>query len=199
MNQNAMADYSIKLLVLGDLSVGKTSFIYRFTEDKFDSKIIATTGLDLKTADIILDSKKIRVQIWDTAGQEKFNSITKNLILRVQGIILLFDLTNKESFDNLSSWIKIIREHCGNKMQILIVGNKNDLEEQKQVDEEEIKKFAKRVRIKFKKVSCKNGENIKEAVDLICENIISSSAAKNDVSFSLESSSLMVKNEKKCC
>ena len=197
MNQNTVADYSIKLLVLGDLSVGKTSFIYRFTEDKFDTEQIPTTGLDLKTADIILENKKIRVQIWDTAGQEKFNSITKNLILRVQGIILLFDLTNKESFDNLNSWIKIIREHCGNKMHILIVGNKNDLEDQ--INEEDIIKFCKSLKFKFKKTSCKNGENIKEAVDLICKNIITSSKGKNEISFSLESSSLMTKNKKKCC
>ena len=199
MNQNSGPDHSIKLLVLGDLSVGKTSFIYRFTEDKFDEEQIPTTGLDLKTADIILNNKKIRIQIWDTAGQEKFNSITKNLILRVQGIILLFDLTNKESFENLNSWIKIIRDYCGNKMQILILGNKKDLEEQIVINEEDINSFSKSVKIKIKKTSCKNGENIKEAVDMICKHIITSSKEKNDISFSLESSSLMVKNKKKCC
>ena len=199
MNQNSGPDYSIKLLVLGDLSVGKTSFIYRFIEDKFDSYQITTTGLDLKTADIILDNKKIRVQLWDTAGEEKFNSITKNLILRVQGIIILFDLTNKESFENLGSWIEIIRDHCGNKMQMLIVGNKNDLEEEKDIDEEDIHKFVKAEKIKFIKTSCQTGENIKKAVEMICKIIISSSKSKNDLSFSLESSSLMTKNKKKCC
>ena len=167
------------------------------TNRLIDCKDTASVQITLNTDGLNLENKKIRVQIWDTAGQEKFNSITKNLILRVQGIILLFDLTNKESFDNLNSWIKIIRDHCGNKMHILIVGNKNDLEDQ--INEEDIIKFCKSLKFKFKKTSCKNGENIKEAVDLICKNIITSSKGKNEISFSLESSSLMTKNKEKCC
>ena len=139
------------------------------------------------------------MKLWDTAGQEKFNSITKNLLLRVQGIILIFDLTNKESFKNLSSWIKIIKDHCGNKMVLLIVGNKNDLEEEKDINEEDINAFIKQEKIHYIKTSCKTGENIKKAVDKICKNYISSSKAKCDISFSLESSSLMTKKEKKCC
>ena len=81
---------TIKLLILGDLSVGKSSFIYRFIDDKFDENM-TTTDLDLKTADLIIEDKNIRVQLWDTAGQEKYRSISKNLISRVQGILILYD------------------------------------------------------------------------------------------------------------
>jgi small GTP-binding protein len=141
MDQESVIDFSIKLLVLGDLSVGKSSFIYRFIEDKFNSDQIPSTGLDLKTADIILENKKIRVQIWDTAGQEKYNSITKNLLLRVQGIIILFDLTKLETFNNLGHWTGIIKENCGNNIPILFVGNKSDLEENHKIKKEDIIKY----------------------------------------------------------
>ena len=196
--QDSEPENIIKLLVLGDLSVGKSSFIYRFIEDKFSTDELVTTGLDLKTADLIIDSQKIRVQLWDSAGQEKYKSITKNLILRVQGILLLFDISNKESFDNLSIWTKIIKEECGNNMPVLIVGNKNDLEGMRLVKKEEAKKFAQNLKIQYIETSCKTGDNIKKTIDLICKKILGNFLMKNDVSFSLDSSALVVK-KKKCC
>ena len=160
INQDSEPEYSIKLLVLGDLSVGKSSFIYRFIEDKFNADSMTTTGLDLKTKDILIDNKQIRIQLWDTAGQEKFNSITKNLILRVQGIIILFDITNKESFNNLNVWIKTIKEQCGKNFPILIAGNKTDLEENRIVNTEEANIFTNNEKIDYIEISCKTGENI---------------------------------------
>ena len=199
MNQKSEPDFSLKLLVLGDLSVGKSSFIYRFIEDKFNSDQIPSNGLDLKTADIILENKKIRVQIWDTAGQEKYNSITKNLLLRVQGIIILFDLTKLETFNNLGHWTGIIDENCGNKIPILFVGNKSDLEETHIIKKEDIIKFINKKKAKYIRTSCKTGDNIKKAVDIICKEIIRTNTTKSDISFSLESSSLVADKKKKCC
>ena len=199
INQDSEPEYSIKLLVLGDLSVGKSSFIYRFIEDKFNADSITTTGLDLKTKDLIIDNKKVRIQLWDTAGQEKFKSITKNLILRVQGIIILFDITNKESFNNLNIWIKTIKEQCGKNFPILIAGNKTDLEENRLVEKEEANIFTKNEKIDYIEISCKTGENIKETIDIICKRIITFLTIKNDMSFSLDSSALTVSKKKKCC
>ena len=199
INQDSEPEYSIKLLVLGDLSVGKSSFIYRFIEDKFNTDSIPTTGLDLKTADLLINNKKVRVQLWDTVGQEKYKSITQNLILRVQGIIILFDITNKDSFNNLNEWIKTVREQAGNNLAILLVGNKCDLEENRLVFKEEANIFAKNEKIKYIETSCKTGENIIKAIDYICEKIINSFTLKNDLSFSLDSSSLIVGKRKNCC
>ena len=199
MDQESVIDFSIKLLVLGDLSVGKSSFIYRFIEDKFNTDSIPTTGLDLKTADLLINNKKVRVQLWDTVGQEKYKSITQNLILRVQGIIILFDITNKDSFNNLNEWIKTVREQVGNNLAILLVGNKCDLEENRLVFKEEANIFAKNEKIKYIETSCKTGENIIKAIDYICEKIINSFTLKNDLSFSLDSSSLIVAKRKNCC
>ena len=199
INQDSEPEFTIQLLVLGDLSVGKTSFIYRFIEDKFNADSLTTTGLDLKTKDILIDNKQIRIQLWDTAGQEKFNSITKNLILRVQGIIILFDITNKESFNNLNVWIKTIKEQCGKNMPILIAGNKIDLEENRLVKAEEANLFKESGKIDYIEISCKTGENIKETLDIICKKIIASFTVKKDMSFSLDSSTLIVNKKKKCC
>ena len=199
INQDSEPEFTIQLLVLGDLSVGKSSFIYRFIEDKFNADSLTTTGLDLKTKDILIDNKQIRIQLWDTAGQEKFNSITKNLILRVQGIIILFDITNKESFNNLNVWIKTIKEQCGKNMPILIAGNKIDLEENRLVKAEEANLFKESGKIDYIEISCKTGENIKETIDIICKKIIASLTVKKDMSFSLDSSILIVNKKKKCC
>ena len=199
INPDSEPEISIKLLVLGDLSVGKSSFIYKFIEDKFNTDSIPTTGLDLKTADLLINNKKVRVQLWDTVGQEKYKSITQNLILRVQGIIILFDITNKDSFNNLNEWIKTVREQVGNNLAILLVGNKCDLEENRLVFKEEANIFAKNEKIKYIETSCKTGENIIKAIDYICEKIINSFTLKNDLSFSLDSSSLIVAKRKNCC
>ena len=197
MNQEL--DYSIKLLVLGDLSVGKTSFIYKFTENKFNEEQVSSAGLDLKTVDIVIESKKIRVQLWDTAGEEKYKSITKNLILRVNGILILFDITNKESFKNLSVWIRIINEFCGEDMAIIIIGNKRDLEERRTVPKEEASIFARKSNYKYIETSCKTGENIKRAIHNICRKVIGCPAENSRSSFSLDVTSLKMKKMKNGC
>ena len=199
MLQESEPEYSIKLLVLGDTSVGKSNYIYRFTEDKFSDNHMSTTGLDLKNADIIIDDKKIRVQLWDTAGEEKYRSITKTLFLRVQGIITIFDLTKEETFINLKSWINSIKEECGNNMPILIIGNKCDLTEYRVVKKETAYKYAKKEKIEYIETSSKTGENIKNSVDIICSKVIKSLSLKNEFSFTLDSSALIPKKKKNCC
>ena len=187
---------TIKLLILGDLSVGKSSFIYRFIDDKFD-ETITTTDLDLKTADLVIEDKNIRVQLWDTAGQEKYRSISKNLISRVQGILILYDITNESTFSNLNSWIKTIKDQ-GRKMPILIVGNKSDLEDKRFIKKEDAKNFCKNEKMKYMETSCKTGENVKNTIDTFCKQIMKTTNLKIEASFSLDSSALVIKN-KKCC
>lgn len=199
MLQESEPEYSIKLLVLGDTSVGKSNYIYRFTEDKFSDNHMSTTGLDLKNADIIIDDKKIRVQLWDTAGEEKYRSITKTLFLRVQGIITIFDITKEETFINLKSWINSIKEECGNNMPILIIGNKCDLTEYRVVKKETAYKYAKKEKIEYIETSSKTGENIKNSVDIICSKVIKSLSLKNEFSFTLDSSALIPRKKKNCC
>ena len=108
-------DYFINILLLGDISVGKTSFIYNFIYDKFTMNEISSAELDLKTSDIIIEHKNIRVQLWDTVGQEKYKSVATNLILRAQGIIIVYDITNKDSYKNIKIWLDLVKENCDKK------------------------------------------------------------------------------------
>ena len=136
-------EYFIKLLLLGDISVGKSSFIYRFIYDKFNPVEMPSSKLDLQSSDIIVSKNKIRVQLWDTVGQEKFRSITQSLISKMQGIVIMFDLTNKETYDNIKTWIELIQEQS-KKLPIIIIGNKCDLEEERIIQKEEAKGYYKK-------------------------------------------------------
>ena len=199
MVEESEFEYTIKLLILGDSNVGKTNFIYRFIENKFSQNYMATTGIDLKTSNIELNGKKIRVQLWDTAGQEKYRAITKNLFLKVQGFLTLYDITNEDSFVNLKSWVKLIKEECGNHMPILIVGNKSDLYKVRAVEKDAAIAYAKEEKVEYIESSSKSGDNINEAISLIAEKVLESSEFGNDCSFTLDTTSLTGKNKHKCC
>ena len=199
MEEDSEFEYTVKLLIVGDTNVGKTNFIYRFIENKFNQNHMATTGINLKSATVELKSKKIRVQLWDTAGQEKYRSITKNLFLKVQGVLAVYDITNNDSFINIKSWIKIIKEECGTHMPIILLGNKNDLENQRSVDKDTAITFAKEEKLEYIETSSKSGENISKAISLLCEKVLQDSEFVNDCSFTLDSSSVYGKKKHKCC
>jgi small GTP-binding protein len=162
MDENC--DYTLKLLIAGDSSVGKTNFIMRFVNNEFNSSYMTTSGIDLKTKDIEVKNKKIRVQIWDTAGQVKYRAITRNLFLKVMGAILIYDITNEKSYNNLKEWMKLIREECGKHMQIIMVGNKCDLDSERKINQDEVMNYAREENIEYIETSCKTGENIEKAV-----------------------------------
>ena len=144
-----------KVLVLGDSSVGKTAFIVRFCEEKFDSDNLSTIGVDIKTKFITRREKKINLQIWDTAGQERFRSIAKNSYKGADGIILMYDITNLGTFKHIKNWITDIKSKTDkplDKLALIIVGNKSDLEDNRQVNKEN--KNEKNVQLGV--VKCKN-------------------------------------------
>ena len=192
-------DYTIKILVVGDSTVGKTNFIRMFIENKFNQNYMTTSGIDLKTSNIEIKNKKIRVQLWDTAGQEKYRAITTNLFLKVQGVLIVYDITNEETFNNLKSWVKSIKDECGKQMQMLIVGNKNDLEEQRVIDKNIATEYAKEEKLEYIETSSKTGDNIQKAITLLCEKILDNTELTNDFSFTLDATSLSQKNKSRCC
>jgi len=192
-------DITLKLLIVGDSSVGKTNFINRFIENKFNSNYMTTSGIDLQTTVIEIKNKKVRIQLWDTAGQEKYKAITKNLFLKVVGAIVIYDIASEKSFINLQSWVKMIKEECGPHMQIIMVGNKSDLINQRKINEEEAMNYAKEEEIEYIETSCKTGENVKKAVSILCENILETKEIGEDVSFTLDNSNFTPIKKKKCC
>ncbi|EDL10785.1 RAB8A, member RAS oncogene family, isoform CRA_b [Mus musculus] len=123
-------DYLFKLLLIGDSGVGKTCVLFRFSEDAFNSTFISTIGIDFKIRTIELDGKRIKLQIWDTAGQERFRTITTAYYRGAMGIMLVYDITNEKSFDNIRNWIRNIEEE-GNSPQGSSHGVKITVEQQK--------------------------------------------------------------------
>ena len=192
-------DYTIKLLIVGDSSVGKTNFISMFIENKFIPNYMTTSGIDLKASIIEVRNKKIKVQLWDTAGQEKYRAITKNLFLKVQGVLIVYDITNENSFSSLKSWVKTIKDECGKQMQMVIVGNKSDLEENRVIDKTIASEFAKEEKIDYIETSCKTGENIQKSISLLCEKVLENTEFTNDFSFTLDATSFSKKSKRKCC
>ena len=190
-------DLTLKILIVGDSGVGKTNFILRFLNNEFNQNYMSTAGIDLKSGSIVIKNKKIRIQIWDTAGQEKYKAITKNLFLKVMGALIVYDITNENSFYNLQSWVSMVKEECGKHMQIVIVGNKSDLYSKRAISKEEVLNYAKEQKVEYIETSSKTGENIIKAITLLSEQILENSESIDDVSFRLDSISLQ--KRKKCC
>ncbi len=161
----------IKLILLGDISVGKSSIIGRYIDNSFSDDYQCTLQVEMKTKiiDIDLDTK-VKMNIWDTVGQEKFRNLTKQYYRNCQGAIIVFDLTRKDSFDGVQKWIDDLEDYNAN-IPILIVGNKSDLIKEREVNNDDIEMFVKN-KYKYYDVSAKNGSNISLAFDKIRREII---------------------------
>lgn len=161
----------IKLILLGDISVGKSSIIGRYIDNSFSDDYQCTLQVEMKTKiiDIDLDTR-VKMNIWDTVGQEKFRNLTKQYYRNCQGAIIAFDLTRKDSFDGVQKWIDDLEDYNAN-IPILIVGNKSDLIKEREVNNDDIEMFVKN-KYKYYDVSAKNGSNISLAFDKIRSEII---------------------------
>ncbi|KAI5117472.1 hypothetical protein M0805_007177 [Coniferiporia weirii] len=150
-----------KIVLLGDQSVGKTSLITRFMYDTFDNTYQATIGIDFLSKTMYLDDRTVRLQLWDTAGQERFRSLIPSYIRDSSVAIVVFDITNRQSFVSTSKWIEEVRSERGNDVIIVLVGNKADLSDKRQVTLEEATQKAEQLGILFMETSAKAGHNVK--------------------------------------
>ena len=156
-------DFLFKLLLIGDSGVGKTCILVRFSEDCFNSTFISTIGIDFKIRTVEIDGKKIKLQIWDTAGQERFRTITTAYYRGAMGIMLVYDVTNEKSFDNIRNWIRNIDENAAADVEKMILGNKCDLDESRVVSKERGQLLANEHQVKFMETSAKSGHNVERA------------------------------------
>ena len=160
----------IPMMLLGDGQVGKTSLISRLTGKKFDDSPMTTIGKETYLYDTILHDINIKIKIFDTAGQERFKSMSANVIKNVEGLILTYSIESKESFNNLDNWLHQLNNVSDiSKTPIILVGNKSDLKDLREVDYEEGEDYAKEHDFHFFETSAKTGENVKEAFDYIFE------------------------------
>ena len=165
-------NYVFKVLLLGDSTVGKTCFLMRFTENTFQEIHMSTIGLDYRFKKMPVDEgKEATVQIWDTAGQDRFRAITKNYYKGAHGIILIYDVTNQKTFENVRNWVTQIRENASEKAIIYIVGNKIDDKQNKVVTKEDGEKMAKEFDLKFFEASAKEDINIAPTFEALVKDI----------------------------
>jgi Ras-related protein Rab-6A len=150
-----------KLVFIGDQSVGKTSIISRFQFDTFDDHYQTTIGIDFVSKTVPVDDGTVRLQLWDTAGQERFRSLIPSYIRDSHVAVVVFDITNRESFESTSKWIADVRAQRGNDVVIVLVGNKTDLPAQRAVTTAELEARAAEQEIMFIETSAKEGFNIK--------------------------------------
>ena len=161
-----------KVLLLGDSTVGKTCILLKYTDKIFQETHMMTIGLDYRLKTMTLQSgKEVKLQIWDTAGQDRFRSITKNYYKGSHGIILIYDVTSLKTFENVKSWVSQIHEEISDKVVIYLVGNKIDMDDERKVKTEEGQKLAEELGVPFVETSAKSGENIDNIFSDITERI----------------------------
>ncbi|XP_018967266.1 ras-related protein Rab-6A isoform X1 [Cyprinus carpio] len=151
-----------KLVFLGEQSVGKTSLITRFMYDSFDNTYQATIGIDFLSKTMYLEDRTVRLQLWDTAGQERFRSLIPSYIRDSTVAVVVFDITNVNSFQQTTKWIDDVRTERGSDVIIMLVGNKTDLADKRQVSIEEGERKAKELNVMFIETSAKAGYNVKQ-------------------------------------
>jgi len=165
-------DLLFKLLLIGDSGVGKTCILFRFSDDAFNTTFISTIGIDFKIKTIELKGKKIKLQIWDTAGQERFHNITTSYYRGAMGIMLVYDITNAKSFDNIAKWLRNIDEHANEDVERMILGNKCDMDDKRVISFERGQAIAKEHGLRFLETSAKTNINVETAFLQLAESIL---------------------------
>jgi len=167
-------DYLFKLLLIGDSGVGKSCLLLRFAEDAFTDSYLSTIGVDFKIRTIELEGKTVKLQIWDTAGQERFRTIAAAYYRGAHGIVVVYDVTDQESFQNVRGWLTEIERYASEGVKRLLIGNKSDLVQRKVVEYGAAKDFADELQIPFIETSAKTSDNVEEAFLTMSKQIMDS-------------------------
>ena len=170
-SQNEEKEISLKIIILGDSNVGKTSILLKYVDGYFPTIYVATIGVEYKVKKITINGVDINLHIWDTAGQERFRSITKSFMQNADGIIYVYDITQRESFNNLKTWIRE-SDQATQGFKKIIVGNKIDLENNRKIGKDVVQKFCEENNIKGVEMSAKEGKNIGECFEYLARSII---------------------------
>ena len=164
-------EITLKIMLLGDTTVGKTSILLKYTDGYFPTTYVSTIGVEYKAKKLNINGNSINLQVWDTAGQERFKSITHSYLKGADGILFIYDITQKKTFDNLKIWIRDSEESNQNFKKV-IIGNKIDRENERKVPNESLKKFCDERKIKGFEASAKFGDNIDESFEALIKMII---------------------------
>ena len=155
-------NYLLKFIIIGDSGVGKSNILLRYTRDKFNEEFQSTIGVEFGVKNLQIEDKIYRVQIWDTAGQQNFRSVTRAYYKNSVCACVVYDITSKKTFESIKSWIEDCRKQCPKTILLVLIGNKVDLENEREVSYEEGADFAKQYEMFFYETSAKTGKNIDE-------------------------------------
>ena len=188
-----------KILILGDSSVGKTCFLTRYADNTFQELHMSTIGIDYKLKNIQMENgRTVKLQIWDTAGQDRFRSITKNYYKGANGIIVIYSVTDKKTFNNVKNWVNQIKSEVDERVTIILVANKIDDEENREVSKEEGEEIASKLGLSFFECSAKSGVNINYTFNELVKTIVEISGKMSPKGEKLQQKQVGGE-QKKCC
>ena len=204
-----MNEINLKILLCGDSSVGKTSLLLKYVDDYFSDLHISTIGVEYKIKELNINGRKVILRIWDTSGQERYRSITQNFYRNANGILFVFDLTSKISFNNIKNWLTDSQD-CETKVIKILVGNKVDLSEDRVLEKDYVESYAEKKEMKYFETSAKDGVNVNKAFRELAELILENKSeeeikeqymdnSKNISSFNLSMEIRPKEKKRKCC
>jgi small GTP-binding protein len=176
---NPKYDALVKLLLIGDSSVGKSSLLVRFADDKFSPDYMSTIGIDYKIKTFNIGETRVKMEVWDTAGQERFRTITKAYYRGAMGVLLVYDVTSEKSFKQIQGWINLIKKHAESDVCVLLVANKCDaVDSARAISETRVKAFATEVGLKTIETSALSGLNVEKTFEIIGQDVLDKLAEK---------------------
>ena len=201
-------DFLFKMILIGDSGVGKSNILLKYLKNEFQQNTKATVGVEFGTKTVEIDNKKIKVQIWDTAGQERYRSITSAYYKGAKGAFIVYDITRKASFENIDKWIEDLKSNGDKNVSIMLIGNKSDLADKREVQTDEGIKKSEESKVAFLETSALNGENVAKAFEQIIEQIYQNNCSNDDedVDFEIdkgvnlsEENNQQTEEKKACC
>ncbi len=190
------------LVMIGDAGVGKTSILLRFAEEQFMDSYVSTVGVDFRYRKFTVGDKQVKLQIWDTAGQERFRTMTASYYRNADGVILVYDITSQRSFEHAGDWLRSVDQHAPEGVVRLMVGNKCDLEDDREVDGADAKQYAKEAGMLFTEASAKSAKNVDKAYEAIALELMKKAKKKKRVAGDSKTSKVVLsagKKRGKCC
>ena len=176
-------DLMFKILLLGDSGVGKSSLLLRYTKNEFISDLRSTIGVEFALKYLTIDNFQLKVQIWDTAGMERYRSITNAYYKGAKGVIVVYDICRKKSFENVDKWIDDFKSKADDDAVIILIGNKSDLDEKREVSKEEAESKAQKNKFGFMETSAKDNNNVQKAFETLFHEIVKIYKNKNNIEF----------------
>ena len=203
--ENKEYDLLFKLILIGDSYVGKSNILLKYLKNQFNENSKTTIGVEFGTKNIIINNKRIKIQIWDAAGQERFHSITSAYYKGAKGALIVYDITRKNTFDNIDKWITDLKLNGDKNICIIILGNKSDLIDKREINKNDGIKKAEMYKTAFLETSALNGDNISKAFDELIEQIVINNKNifqddnENEIDKGVNLNDEKNNNKKKCC